>query len=530
MNDSGTNKSGQLPDIPPEERTQAVVQLLEVIHQLQEEVGALRDENARLKGGPPKPPIKPSTLEGTRKATKSPKSKRRGKPKRRKTQHLEIHDEMVVAPAEAVPDGSRFKGYEYFTTQDLEIRPHNTRYCLERWETPDGRTLTGTAPAHLAGGHFGPQLKAYILHQYHHAHVTQPLLLEQLHEWGIEISAGQLNKLVTMPDVGFQQEKDELLAAGLQASGSVHVDDTGARHQGRNGFCTHIGNDHFAFFASTASKSRINFLSLLRAGDSHYILNDQAFSHMQAQGLPQAMQADLRAVAEPTLADDDAWHATLEQLGIRDKRHVRIATEGALLGAVTASGINPDLVIISDDAGQFNVLDHALCWVHAERAIHKLVGFSARQRAAIDWARDEIWGIYQMLGDYKADPQANARAAIETRFEALGTTRTCFGKLNDALKRLHANGPELLRVLDRPDLALHNNLAERDIRDRVKQRKISGTTRSEAGRASRDTFASLKKTCRKLGTSFWTYLGDRLTGAGTIPWLPDQVTASAAVG
>jgi hypothetical protein len=525
MMHSDSDKPLQAAELTEAEATPIVRRLLEENQKLREELQALRDEIARLKGGPPRPSIRASTLEKSGRDGPSSANKNRGQPKRRKTQKLEIHDDVVVPPAEPVPEGSRFKGYEYFTVQDLEVRAYNTRYCLARWETPEGRTLIGRPPDSLGGCHFGPQLQTYILHQYHHAHVTQPLLLEQLHEWGVEMSAGQLNKLITEPAEAFHEEKEALLGAGLQYSGSVNVDDTGARHQGRNGFCTHIGNEKFAFFASTARKSRINFLELLRAGGSSYVLNDKAFAYMSAQGLPQTPLADLMAVESPTLAGNKAWHATLERLDIHNKRHVRIATEGALLGAVTASGINPELVIISDDAGQFHVLDHALCWVHAERGIHKLVGFNGAQCAAIDWAHGEIRGVYQMLKDYKQAPGPEARAAIETRFEALCTTRTCFETLNRALKRLHANGPELLRVFDRPDIALHNNLAERAIRDYVKKRKVSGSTRSEAGRRSRDTFASLKKTCRKLGFSFWQYLGDRLTDTQAIPWLPGVVAA-----
>jgi len=71
--------------------------------------------------------------------------------------------------------------------------------------------------------------------------------------------------------------------------------------------------------------------------------------------------------------------------------------------------------------------------------------------------------------------------------------------------------------LERPEIPLHNNLSESDIREYVKRRKISGSTRSELGRRCRDTFTSLKKTCRKLGVSFWNYLLDRLSNATNIP-------------
>jgi hypothetical protein len=82
-------------------------------------------------------------------------------------------------------------------------------------------------------------------------------------------------------------------------------------------------------------------------------------------------------------------------------------------------------------------------------------------------------------------------------------------------------------VLDRPDIALHNNLSERDIREYVKKRKISGSTRSDLGRCCRDTFTSLKKTCRKLKVSFWEYLKDRLSGTHRIRPLSDLMRLQA---
>ena len=104
----------------------------------------------------------------------------------------------------------------------------------------------------------GPILTGYILYQHHHCNVTQPKLLEQLHDLGIDISTGQLSGMLTENKEAFHQEKAEILQTGLQVSSYVGVDDTGARHQGRNGYCTAIGNDLFAYFESTDSKSRLN--------------------------------------------------------------------------------------------------------------------------------------------------------------------------------------------------------------------------------------------------------------------------------
>ena len=87
---------------------------------------------------------------------------------------------------------------------------------------------------------------------------------------------------------------------------------------------------------------------------------------------------------------------------------------------------------------------------------------------------------------------------------------------------------ELLRVLDRPEIPLHTNGSENDIRAFVTKRKVSGGTMSEAGRVARDVMLGLAKTCRKLRVSFWRYLGDRLGIPGTghpIPPLNQLVAA-----
>ena len=80
-------------------------------------------------------------------------------------------------------------------------------------------------------------------------------------------------------------------------------------------------------------------------------------------------------------------------------------------------------------------------------------------------------------------------------------------------------------MLDHPEIPLHTNGSENDIRAQVTRRKVSGGTRSDAGRDCRDAFLGLVKTCAKLGLSFWDYLGDRLRipGQRVIPYLPDLV-------
>ena len=281
-----------------------------------------------------------------------------------------------------------------------------------------------------------------------------------------------------------------------------------------NGACTHIGNTDFAWFATTRAKSRLNFLALLRAGATDYVINDEALAYMRGRSLSGLVIARLAGHKSKRLKDQEAWMANLERLGITRLRvhpdPLKIATEGALWGSVVAHGLLKDAVIVSDDAGQFNVGSHALCWVHAERLIHKLVGFNHRQRQACARIRARVWWFYADLKAYCRDPTPRRKRELQARFDRLFTTTTGFATLDRLLARLHANKVELLRALERPDIPLHTNGSENDIRCQVTRRKISGGTRSETGRDCRDAFLGLMKTCDKLGVSFWDYLGSRL--------------------
>jgi hypothetical protein len=522
-----------LPDIPEAERTPLVMQLVEIIclqheriQQLEARVHKLEDEIARLKGLKARPCIAPSALETPPRPPRDPKAKRPGSDKRSKTAELTITEEIVVRLPD-IPPEALFKGHEDFVVQDLILKPHVILYRREHWQTPDGRSLVAPFPADvLPGSHFGPDLICFILHQYHHQHVTHPLLLEQLHRVGIDISAGELSRILTEGREAFHQEKAELLPTALAVSAYVQVDDTGARHQGHNGACTQVGNELFAFFASTESKSRLNFLEILRRPHTDYVINQTAVAYWRRQKLPKAVVGRLRR-GPHAFEDSAAWHGRLQALGITGLRHVRIASEGALLGSLIAHGVSPELVILSDGAGQYDVLVHAACWIHAERPLARLIPYSEEHRAAIAKVRGQIWELYQDLKGYRQRPEPSRRRDLETRFDALCAQRTGFPSIDGALEGMCAHRAALLRVLEQPEVPLHTNLSEGHLRDYVKKRKISGSTRSELGRQARDTFASLKKTCRELGVNFWAYLQDRVRGAGQIPRLAELIRRKA---
>jgi len=420
-----------------------VVQLLGEVGALKQVVAEQRVEIARLKGlkGPPsiKPSLKPSGMEqaseGQPPSGSSKRRRRGGKQLRR----VAIEDQVLRAE---VPAGSRFRGYESFLIQDLVLRPVAIRFRRERWVTPDGRTVVAPLPAGI-DGHFGPELRRFVLAQYHQGQVTVPRLVAMLDALGIEVSKRQVVRLLIGRQGQFLDEARDVLRAGLEGAAWITVDDTGARHKAVNGYCTQIGNDRFAWFGTTGSKSRLNFLELLRAGHGDYVINGEALAYMRARSLAGSVIRLLAEHDDKQFADRVAWQAHLDRLGITALAvlpdPVQIATEGALWGCIKAHGLLAKTVIVSDDAGQFNVGRHGLCWVHAERLVHKLDAFTDADYAAQQRIRGLIWWFYDDLKAYRGDPTPQRKTALRARFNRIFLRQTGFATLDRLLARLHAN-------------------------------------------------------------------------------------------
>lgn len=494
---------------------------------------ALRDEVARLKGLPPRPPSRPSGMEKATGGSAGPgKSGKRSRRRRGAKRDRDAVTAEVVVKA-APPLGSRFKGYQDILVRELVISAEVVRYRRERWVTASGETVLAPLPGGIVGG-FGPGLRRFLLVAHAQGQVTTERLVALLGGVGVEISKRQVVRLLTSRLDDLVAEDQGVLQAGLSTAPWVTVDDTAARHARKDAFTTQIGDARFTAFRTGASKSRQNFLSLLRAGHGEYVINDAALAYMRGRALAGPVIEQLAAHPTKVFADEAAWMAHLSALGIDrlavTPEPVRIATEGALWGTIQARGLLQGTVIVSDDAGQFRLGAHALCWVHAERLVHKLVPANDEQRRAVEVTRSLIWWFYADLKAWQRDPCPRRAAALRARFDRIFTRRTGYVVLDRLLARLHRRKAELLRVLERPEIPLHTNASENDIRACVIKRKVSGGTMSTDGRTARDVLLGLMKTCGKLGVSFYRYLGDRLRvpGAMPVPPLPDLVRQAAA--
>jgi len=195
----------------------------------------------------------------------------------------------------------------------------------------------------------------------------------------------------------------DVLEAGLEVSSYINVDDTGARHKGKNGYCTHIGSELFAYFQSADSKSRINFLEVLRGKHRDYAINEEALWFMHEHGAIDDLLNIFERSRIRIFKDKKAWLKHLKRLGVTSEKEVQIATEGALVGSLMEHGFRKDMAILSDGAGQFDILLHALCWVHAERPLKKLIPTNDQVRIEVESIRDRVWVLYKELQAYYSE-------------------------------------------------------------------------------------------------------------------------------
>ena len=498
-------------------------QLRDEIASLRQMVEDLSDEIKVLKNLPKRPKIKPSGMAQT-----SQKSSRKGDQKataRRgpKRYSKNVLERELVLKAQNVPPGSKRNGYKDYIVQNLRLQVEKIRYRREVWITPSGERITAELPPSVSD-HFGADVRRFVVALYYLGQSTKPRITQLLNDLGVSISDRKVGRMLTDDVRGLVDESYQVLTAGMAAANWLNVDDTGARHANQNGYCTVIGNDHFTYFATRNSKSRLNFLELLCGKDPAYTLNAAAFDYMRGRNLPEKTIALLRAHPRQIFDHVEQWKQHLDILGISARKvhpePVRIATEGALWGTLTATGSMTNTVILSDNAGQFKLGQHALCWVHAERHLHQLAATSDNRRRLVENKKTEIWRLYRRLCQYRKKPTPARKKALSRRFDIIFQEQTDYYALNQLLQRLYRNKSELLTVLDHPNTPLHTNLAENDIRAQVIRRKISAGTRSDAGREARDAALGIMKTCHKLKLSFWDYLGDRFNLPDTTPIAP----------
>lgn len=417
--------------------------------------------------------------------------------------------------------------------QELEIKKKVTLYRREQYELEDGSYVIAPLP-HGIKGHFGNGLKEYIIHQSFVNNVSQKKLHRELEDRGISISNGEINNIALgIADV-CAEEYQEVARTGITTAEELRVDDTGAHHKGKSGASLVIQNDSFTYFKTSNSKSRMNFLDALRAYHPDFVINDLALEYVKQFKPKPAVLHKLLQIKNIVAADEVEWQELLRGADISKYNTglepLKRINEAGLYGSAIMHGMDPSVIMLSDGAGQYNIGKHALCWIHAERAIKKLVPINKNEATEINLILDQNKLYYQELKKFRINPSIEKKQIISDQFDTIFNQHVNNPRLAKVLENFMKNKEDLLRVLDYPFIHLHNNSSELDVRKLVMKRKVSGGTRSDQGLLARDTMISLFTTARKHGISALGYIRDRLAGEGKIPYLPDLIRQKANSG
>jgi hypothetical protein len=186
-------------------------------------------------------------------------------------------------------------------------------------------------------------------------------------------------------------------------------------------------------------------------------------------------------------------------------------------------------LLLSDDAPQFKRITEelALCWVHDARYYKKLTPAIDYHRRLLDEFLNRYWAFYDALLAYRKTPAPEQVPRLEAEFDDLFSTVTEYKALDRRIAMTRDKKDDLLMVLHHPEIPLHNNPAEIEMRRRVRKRDVSFGPRTEDGKRVWDTFAKLLAATKKLGVSFYRYVYDRVSESGEIPILADLIVKRA---
>lgn len=490
------------------------------------------------KGGP-KPPGSTPSAPSTRPENRSSEAERRNaegrRPweKTRKNAFLEM-DETRVLDGEpgTVPLGAVFERYEEVLVQDLVLLRRNTRFRRARYRLPGGGSYLVPLPPGYHG-QFGPGLRTLSLSLNYGANVSMPLLHRFFQHADIRISRGQVSRFLTEGLDAWVAEAEAAIRAALTYQPWLQIDDTRSGVRTEHGCCHVLGNDLATFYVTTDRGDRRSVIEALFLGAPiAYRLDERALSAMEIWGVAGYVRERLKTMigTAPTSGEPFERWLDLRFPTLDADARERVLTAAALAGYRAQTEIPIAQGLLSDDAAVFRGLidAHALCWLHDFRHYLELVPEWAYQERQFQSFKRRYWKLYRRLLRYKEAPAAREAQALEAAFDRLVDENRAPSFLAECIARTRKNKRKLLQVLQHPDLPLHNNAEELDVRRRVRKRRVSFGPVSGAGRKAWDTLQSLCGTLEKLGVSAWSFFHDRVHETGEIPPLPELIAQKAS--
>ena len=501
-----------------------------------EEIQNLKDEINRLKGEQGKPDIKSSNNGKGVNISSEKERQRRKKVKPRKPKgkkvHLEIHDtkDCLVDKSE-LPTDAVFKGYSDVIVQDIKIEAVNIRFQREIYYSPsEKKTYSGNLPDGW-NGDFSPRVKALILSLYHDSKLTMPSIVSFLNTHGVLISESTISNILTKESYEmFCKEKLEIVNAGLNSSDFQHTDDTGSRVNGIN-YHTHIlCNELYTAYFTEEKKDRLTVIKILSGYELFYSLNDTAYQIMKNLNLSHKwIMKLLKSNIEGTLSRQQLDALLLSIFPDKSKNpniQKRIIEACAIAGY--RNSINSVPVLICDDAPQFKQITEelGLCWIHEGRHYKKLSPVYSWHRELLDCFINDFWDFYADLKNYKTNPTSALKESLLKKFDHIFTRETYYDSLDERIIKTYSKKHELLLVLEKPHIPLHNNPAECEVRVEKRKQDISFQTRTKRGTTIKDAGMTIVQTAKKLGVNCYKYFHDRISGANKMISLADIIISN----
>ena len=515
---------------------QAIVHLLNLVEELKQEnlsqraeIQALRDEINRLKGEDGKPEIKANKKQQQDHSSENErKGSSRKRRKRKRHAKLKIdREEIVRIDKNQLPSDAKFKGYEDVIVQDLRIETDTIRFRKEKYYSASARKTYLAALPKGYKGQFGPTIRALVPSLYYAGGMSEPKIIELLEQMGVNISKGKVSTLLSKETALWEAEADAILQAGLSSSTWQHIDDTGTRVNGVNGYCHILCNPFYTSYATRPKKNRLSVIAVLQNTERAVCLFNQETEKWLTQfNTPDWVQKEIaKRFSGSIIALDEVedWLSDVKELNLQQK--ARICEAGALTAYYAQDKYPVIPILVSDNAPQFHHLTEkqSLCWVHEGRHYKKLLPQVVYHREILDKILEEFWAYYHKLQAYKADPAPGKATALRFEFERLFSQKTDYEQLNQRLSKTLKHQEKLLLVLDHPEVPLHNNSAELGVRQRVRKRDISFGPRTEDGKVAWDSLMTISETAKKMKVSFYQYMLDRVSQKNAMPSLADMI-------
>jgi len=498
-----------------EKSSGALRSLLELIERLNEENEKLkaenqklRDENNLLKGEQGKPKIRGNTNKN--KDVSSEKERKKRRKKKAKKHKIKIdRTEVCRVDQKTLPEDARFTGYEDVVVQEILITTDNVEYKKEvYYSSSEKRTYVGKLPVWVTG-EFGPGVRALVCTLKYVANMSEPKIFEFFENFGIYISQSTISRILTKNQDEFHQEKNDIFRAGLYSTIYQQMDDTGIRVNGQNQYSQIVSNPFYTAYFTVPHKNRLTVIDILLCGkERKYRFNQEAFLLLEHFRISRKMIAQLKEATEDKTISEEEMQVLLGQFfpdPLKGKNNrARIMESAAIAWYHQQTDIPVVRVLLTDDAPQFKkvIEEQGLCWVHDGRLYKKL---------------------NPVVPLYKEQPTCVQAEKLSAEFDELFSTQIGYYALDDRIEKTRTKAEELLKVLKYPELPLHNNGSELEVRAEKRRQDVSLQTKTEEGTKAKDTFLTITQTAKKLGVSAYEYIYDRISRQFNMPSLAELI-------